>query len=228
MTMEYGRLARTDAEGVAIFVLELTEADGGLLLERLKADASPARIERASRFRFEIDAVRCLAAEALLRHALRERHGIAVGDIVLALGPQGKPFLPGRLDIHFNLSHSGAWVLCALHDRPVGIDVEVARAMADPPARQFMSPAELASYHALPPAEQPAWFFRVWTLKESVLKAAGTGLSFDPRRMTVRMSRAAMEAEGAPEAPTGTRWRPHVLPMPEGVHAAACTLSPLG
>ena len=35
----------------------------------------------------------------------------------------GKPFFPARPDICFNLSHSRGAAVCAMHERPVGIDM---------------------------------------------------------------------------------------------------------
>ena len=41
--------------------------------------------------------------------------------------PRGKPLFPGLDDHWFSLSHSGGIALCALSDRPVGVDVELVR-----------------------------------------------------------------------------------------------------
>ena len=35
----------------------------------------------------------------------------------------GKPFIPGLADIHFNLSHSGDYIACAFSDQEVGLDL---------------------------------------------------------------------------------------------------------
>ncbi len=83
------------------------------------------------------------------------------------------------------MSHSAEWLACVVGDRPVGIDVESARAMNDWPVAQFMSPVELDRHHRLDDRDQAANFYRLWTLKESVLKAIGAGLSIDPRRLTI-------------------------------------------
>ncbi|MCL0028295.1 hypothetical protein M1M88_01070 [Peptococcaceae bacterium] len=36
----------------------------------------------------------------------------------------GKPFLKNTNDLYFNVSHSGEWVVCAIHHHPIGIDIE--------------------------------------------------------------------------------------------------------
>ena len=42
----------------------------------------------------------------------------------LEKGPYGKPYLTGYPEIHFNISHSGGWAVCALASMPCGVDGE--------------------------------------------------------------------------------------------------------
>ncbi len=72
----------------------------------------------------------------------------------------GKPFFPERPDICFNLSHSRGAAVCALHDRPVGVDVEKIRPA---PKRLAAGLADEA-------------FFRLWTAKEATVKRRGLGI----------------------------------------------------
>lgn len=72
----------------------------------------------------------------------------------------GKPFFPARPDICFSLSHSRGAAVCALHNRPVGVDVEKIR-----PAPKHLS-AGLTDEA----------FFRLWTAKEATIKRQGLGI----------------------------------------------------
>jgi 4'-phosphopantetheinyl transferase len=167
-----------------------------------------------------MDALRCLAAEALLRHALGERHGLGAGQWEVAIGPHGKPFLTGQPGIHFNLSHAGPWVACAVHDAPVGIDVEAAQAMDPLPAASIMAAGELSHFRQLPAQAGQDYFYRLWTLKESLVKALGVGLSLDPRSITLRLEPQPITASHASLALGGLTLRE--LPLPEGHRAALC------
>lgn len=195
-------------------------ADPEPWLALLEPAASGERRARAARYRFRIDALRCLAAEALLRHALGERHGLPAAAIRLAAEPDGKPWLPDHPGIHFNLSHSGPWVACAVHDGPVGLDVEEVRSRDSLPAERVLAPGEFRRFQALPPAPARDYFYRLWTLKESLLKAMGTGLGLDPRRIALDLDGPdpAATLDGAPLAP----WRLAELPMPGAARAALC------
>ena len=182
--------------------------------------ASDDRRARAARFRFRADALRCLAAEALLRHALAERHGLPAAAIALETSPEGKPRLAGLPGIHFNLSHSGAWVLCAVHDGPVGVDVEEVRPRDPLTAGSVMTPEELRRFRSLPAPAATAYFYRLWTLKESLLKAMGTGLGLDPRG--IRLDFRGLGITAAHATVPGARWRLLELPLPDDARAAIC------
>ena len=43
------------------------------------------------------------------------------------MGEHGKPFLSYRPGVHYNISHSGAYVVCVLADQEVGIDIQIHR-----------------------------------------------------------------------------------------------------
>ena len=149
----------------ALHIDAVRRRDPAILMERM-----PRRMERAGRFRFEDDRLRCMGAGFLLL----EIAGIP-DESVLCFGENEKPFAPGFP--HFNLSHSGDWVVLALDDGEVGVDIEglspgnlsVARRVLTPGELRWMEEAPLERFHTL------------WTVKEAVIKATGRGLSLDMR-----------------------------------------------
>lgn len=127
-----------------------------------------------------------------LRPAESQRQSLGVGILLFrameqyGLEPErreiraeklGKPYLPDAPAFQFNLSHSGERVLCAVSDRPVGCDVERIERNLTGLARRFFHPEEQAALAAVPEEERNALFVRLWTRKESYLKAKGTGIS---------------------------------------------------
>lgn len=153
--------------------------DIGLLrdddLDRLGSAVSAERRARAARFRFVDDQKRCLAAGVLLRYALASQHGISIHDVDIATNEFGKPFLADRPGLHFNLSHAGAWVICATSASVIGVDIERSDARHLGIARRF-APDEYAYITDAPAREQPRRFVQIWTLKESYAKYVGRGL----------------------------------------------------
>lgn len=139
-------------------------------------DASPAeRQERARRYVRQEDKIRCLVAGALVRYAVEKT--LNLSEFTVERDDYGKPYVQGRPDFHFNLSHSGSWVVIAYGASPVGVDVERIRMDAGKEniARRHFTPEE-QEYVFSAGEENGERFFEIWTAKESYLKYLGTGL----------------------------------------------------
>lgn len=159
----------------ALFAACVTPLETPQLYDAACAAVSPARRQKADRFRFPEDRRLCLGAELLLRYVLRV-HGAEFPD-EFVYGPQGKPQLPEG-SLQFSLSHSGDWVICAAGSCAVGCDIEKIAPVDLRVANRFFSPGEAANIAAQPtPEARTELFYRYWVLKESFLKAVGLGLS---------------------------------------------------
>ena len=128
------------------------------------------------------DRVRSLAGDHLAREGLARLCGVDPAGIRFGRSDRGKPFATG-LEAHFNISHSGNFVVCAVSERSVGIDVEQLRPVRSRLAQKVCTPAELSYIQ-----EAPGWgdllsgeamvrFFRIWTAKEAYFKWTGTGIT---------------------------------------------------
>ena len=133
-----------------------------VLAQAVRRLASPQRLQKAAALRDPADAFRCLAAEALLRLALPQQR-----DWAYTFGPHGQPQLPG---CRFSISHAGAYVVCAVADGPVGIDVQPYRPDRERAIRRVIQPEETA--------RDTAQRFRLWCAKEAVGKWNGGGLRY--------------------------------------------------
>lgn len=160
---------------------------------------------RLGRFRREVDAARYLAAHALTRLALAalmdaDPAALAFDRTCRCGRPHGKPRLDGDRP-GFSLTHAGDLVGVAVHDGPVGLDVERARPLPDL--------AGMAA-HACSPAEtvgDEAAFFRLWTRKEALLKSTGEGLS-------TPMSDITLGTDGAVRWAGRQHWVHDLAPAP--------------
>lgn len=122
--------------------------------------------ERLLKGRDKVAALRALARQAL---ALSARYaGLRPG--VLEKDANGAP-LPSN-GVHWSLSHKSACVAAVASLAPVGIDVERIKSVTEGLQQRIAGPMEWA----LAPQRDLATFFRYWTAKEAVLKAAGKGL----------------------------------------------------
>ncbi|MCR5388493.1 MAG: 4'-phosphopantetheinyl transferase superfamily protein [Lachnospiraceae bacterium] len=176
----------------------------------LKALVSPVRIEKASRFKHEADFNRSVCAEILLNEMAKELFPGIKTPLTLTYDEKGKPHCKKQdgLPLHFSLSHSGDFVACIISDRPCGIDIERIR------EKDITTLAD----RVLTPAERQkitVWeFYETWTVKESVLKALGTGLLLDMRLISVERDGTNVTAEAALD---GSKiLKGEILPAPEG------------
>lgn len=143
---------------------------------------SEDRKNRVIKMRNKEDARRSVLAELLVRRIVRDRYDIHNDKISFAFNEFGKPYIIDLHDFHFNVSHSGHWVVCAIGNQEVGIDIERIKPLRADIASQYFSPEENGRLANLGNVdEKTAYFFKLWTLKESYLKTEGTGLVDDLR-----------------------------------------------
>ena len=112
-------------------------------------------------------------AYELLSRAGRTVWGMdSLPDILRTEG--GKPCFKNCPGKHFNLSHSGEYVLCALSNVPVGVDIEIIHPRNEGlPAYTFKG-ADYERYLAL--GGDWSAFYTLWTEVESIIKYTGEGL----------------------------------------------------
>lgn len=90
--------------------------------------------------------------------------------------PGGKPFFLHTPGLHFSVSHSGSFWVCAMGDAPVGADVQEHRPCRRAAlSRRFFHPDEDAYLSAGAYRD----FFPVWCAKESFVKYTGEGIRRD-------------------------------------------------
>jgi len=140
---------------------------------------------RGRRFSRDEDRLRFQLGRAATRCLLARYLGLMPDQVGIDPDRAGKPqldasTLPSDRMIHFNLSHSGSWMVVAFaRSFPVGIDVELvsAQSVTADLIEHVMSDNETRILHGLPNDKQIAAFFKCWTSKEALLKGIGVGLS---------------------------------------------------
>lgn len=84
----------------------------------------PEKQARILRQRAKQNADTMVVGGALVRHMLFQEFQIPWEKQIIAYGPYGKPYLRDYPDAHFNISHSGPYVACAVANSPIGIDIQ--------------------------------------------------------------------------------------------------------
>jgi 4'-phosphopantetheinyl transferase len=172
--------------------------DGRVQIHLIRPDGiSPEEVDRcltadeksrAARFHFPRDASHWSRCRAALRRILGEQTGLPPCEVPLIYSDFGKPLLPPPWDsVHFNLSHCDDLALVAVSRAgPVGVDLERLSRASDLLECEltFCHPEEIRS---LPDdkAARAAGLLRIWTAKEALLKALGTGLYHPPELVRI-------------------------------------------
>ena len=153
--------------GAEIRTVRLSEIRGKE--NSLLASASKARREKALRFRYLDDRLRCLAAGDMMRRYLP-----GFSEELLALGADGKPFL--RNGVAFSISHGGNYIVLAWCEGIAGIGVDVEPIMDFAYYRDIL-PYAATLQERVAIGDDASKAVRLWTRKESLYKSRGEGIS---------------------------------------------------
>lgn len=123
------------------------------------------------------DAIRSLVGILLIQKIISKELGIDSGNLTFSYNEYGKPSVRELPDFHYNLSHSGEWVVCATDNESIGIDIEQIKPIDLETAKNFFSKDEYQYIYNKPSHERLSVFYEYWTLKESFIKAVGKGLT---------------------------------------------------
>jgi 4'-phosphopantetheinyl transferase len=186
----------------------------------LKSNASEQRRSRLETLYNDEKVRQQLVSESLIRMIVKKELGVR--EIGFGVCPGGKPFILGLPNFHFNLSHSGSWVVCATDRDPIGVDIELVRPVNIDLARLYFSSDEYRSLIGKTGAEKDQLFFDLWTLKESRLKAKGSGLAIPLASFTIYSEQGRIRVLSQDEAEEGVFFKRYELGASYKVSVCAC------
>ena len=142
------------------------------------------RREQALRYKTMFGQYCCLRSWEMLDELLRQTSRESLGNVSFtsrnfSYNENGKPYLDGGP--FFSISHCKEAIAVAVSDEPVGIDIESIRHADDSLIERVMNENERSLIRAKSQGtEADRMFTRLWTQKEAIVKAQGTGiLSFE-------------------------------------------------
>lgn len=181
--------------------MRLVEVEGTQAIVQIKALSIPQYIDssvynnllnivsdfkrdRIGRFVKKEDAYRSLLSDVLVRLYIASKIDRTPDEIVFLYNSFGKPYVDYNFGIHFNVSHSGRWIVCAFAGYPVGIDIEEIKPidLLGIGKRIFSDAENQIIKESCRPLHD---FYELWSLKESYVKAVGTGLTKEFKSFTI-------------------------------------------
>ena len=145
-------------ENVKLLILDINLANA--YHHFLMKNLSEEQKEKALRFKNEKDQMRCLLSSYLINQLSKEQ---------LQKSETGKPYYPNGP--YFNISHSGKYVVMAIANQEVGIDIEEDIEKNMDILLKIFNEAETKMI------KEHADFYYLWCAKESLIKCMGSSIS---------------------------------------------------
>ncbi len=172
---------------VNIFGINIEENLDYINVPSLLRYVSPDKQHRINAFRNHRDAQRVLIGDLLIRSIACRHLKLRNDELDFRTNEYGKPYLVGIDDFHYNLSHSGRWVVCVVDTKPIGIDIEEIVPVEMDIIYNYFSHEEINYLKETSLEKKKEVFYDIWTLKESYIKALGYGLSEELNSFTIEM-----------------------------------------
>jgi len=185
-------VARQDDYGINIWFLPKD-----FLAAYVESDCEVLCPEERARFEkilIKPKSIARLGSRMMLRQMIAAHLECKPQEIVFAYSNLGKPSVEdenGKEKVYFSVSHTADGSLLSISPRvPHAIDIESLRDISslESLAKLVLSEVELADLQGLSGEEKQNRFYRYWTCKEAILKRNGSGLSGNPKALTVDLT----------------------------------------
>lgn len=165
---------------IKIFLADIEPLKTKDIYKTIYSSLSDERKEKVNLFRFEKDKLLSVGAGALLKKALSDA---GIEDAEFITNENQKPYLKNHPETFFNLSHSEEKVMCIVADCEVGCDIEKIKENRTDVADRYFTVEENKVIESS--EEKKEMFFRIWTLKESYMKALGLGFALSLKDFSI-------------------------------------------
>lgn len=154
---------------IKIYYADISNLD----IEKNLKNISVYRQEKLSKIKPILSKKQSLGAELLLNFAVKENFPDISLPLNIKIEQLGKPYCD-ELPAFFSLSHSGNFAACAICEKEIGIDIQknsvykenIIKRQFSVPEQEYIENAE----------DKDKAFTKLWSMKESYIKALGTGL----------------------------------------------------
>ena len=143
-------------------------------------------------FRFFKDKLRTLYGELAARY-MCAGDGISPSQLVMARGEYGKPYFTNT-DLKFNISHSGKYIVCAVCDGEVGVDIEEITKTDLSLARNIFMPSEQKYIQSS--KDKIKAFYEIWTAREAYMKYVGKGFYLEQNSFETDIEKLIYSVDG--------------------------------
>lgn len=197
-----------------VYLTDITPLLDKETFERMLELVSHERRLKAEQYHFMKDKALSLGAGILMQYGFKQ---FGIDAYVLDYNEYGKPYLKPPFDnIYFNLSHSGNYVMGVFGDVENGCDIEkIANVSFEISKYCFSEEEQEILIHS---TNQSYCFYALWTRKESLSKAMGTGLLNEMRH------KLAVNGKDEFISISGQSYYLRSYPLPDEYVGSVCSL----
>ncbi|WP_294373968.1 4'-phosphopantetheinyl transferase superfamily protein [uncultured Clostridium sp.] len=144
--------------------------------EYIKSFLDYRTIERLRRYKRFKDKVKSSVGEYIARKACAKYVCKDIKELQISFNEYGKPYFRNADNFKFNISHSGRYVVCAVSEKEIGIDIQKHIDLDEGCSRLFLSKSEVEERNHLDADSKKDYEITAWVYKESYSKFKGKGL----------------------------------------------------
>ena len=131
-------------------------------------------LDRQNKINNQVDIVKAKSmtiGSILVRYAIKKVFNIPISKQEFTKSENGKPYLMGYKNIYFNVSHSNGYVVCAISNKEVGIDIQYIKEYKESLSKYICNEEELNMLEKS--NNKLEGFTKLWSKKESYIKMLG-------------------------------------------------------
>ncbi len=145
-----------------------------------------AEQKRANSYHQLKDSQRFIIARSILKILVSQYLNCQPKDVCIKVGANKKPYLftNSTVLLEYNISHSGNWIVVAFANDAIGVDVEQIQASFNFESLLTACFSNEEQHYIQNNANSRELFYRLWTRKESFVKATSKGLDDSLSQLT--------------------------------------------
>ena len=159
---------------IKIYYADISNLDiDNLDIDKNLKDISVYRQEKLNKIKPILSKKQSLGAELLLNFAAKENFPDISLPLNIKIEQLGKPYCD-ELPFFFSLSHSGNFSACTICEKEIGLDIQKPSVYKENILKRQFSVSEQEYIENA--EDKNKAFTKLWSMKESYIKALGTGL----------------------------------------------------